>query len=176
MIYCTMSACFRLLMPIQHLYGAVISEVHSSFDSNLLSQENGLEGDPDINTNTREQGFEDVSQAQCIDGKAKGRATTEVDIMRGGVDAVTDASAGQLQVFKRDSKSASDPKSSKKGKEESGRSTIQQRAKVEEVTMKETTGCQSSNNYFESVKFRILGRVKEMWEFMETFGNKYESV
>ena len=112
-----MSACFRLLMPIQHLYGAVISEVHSSFDSNLLSQENGLEGDPDINTNTREQGFEDVSQAQCIDGKAKGRVTTEVDIMRCGVDAVTDANADQLQVSKRDSKSASDPKSSKKGKE-----------------------------------------------------------
>lgn len=116
MIYCAMSAYFRLLMPTQHLYGAVISEVHPSFDSSLLSQENGLEGELDINTNTREQGFEDVSQAQFIDGKAKGRATTEVDIMRGGANAATDANTGQLQVSKRDSKSASDQKSSKKGK------------------------------------------------------------
>lgn len=117
MIYCAISVYFRLLMPIQHLYGAVISEVHPSFDSNLLSQENGLEGELDINTNTREQGFEDVSQAQFIDGKAKGRATTEVDIMRGGANAATDANTGQLQVSKRDSKSASDQKSLKKAKE-----------------------------------------------------------
>lgn len=96
--------------------GNAFSEVHPSFDSSLLSQENGLEGELDINTNTREQGFEDVSQAQFIDGKAKGRATTEVDIMRGGANAATDANTGQLQVSKRDSKSASDQKSSKKGK------------------------------------------------------------
>lgn len=164
---------------------SIINE-DSGVDSNQRSQKNGFDGDLDINT--REQGLQDVAQVQCIDRKDKGRANTEVDTVSGGVYAATDANAGQLQVSKGDPNSANDPESFEKRKEnqESLQSSKELRLDCEftkkdecnekEDTMQDTTGYQSGNNNSESVKFRVLGKVKGMWECMETYGKQYEFV
>ena len=85
----------------------------------------------------------------------------------------------------RDFRSASDPESSGKRKENQGSLQSSKEPRLdsgftqkgecneEDATIQETTGCQSNNHNSESVKFRDLDRVKEMWEFMGTYGKQY---